>query len=182
MRFGFLMPTWQNFLCIWCCSKCDDSSIWKKDLCSAAHVLTWSVVAHVGIDRFLSGMPFPNASPKGFVSPPRIELANLNLLVKCVSHFGVNTNIICPVYKLIYEVCLWHTKCVFSWTVCVCVCVFNNISFPLLSRQVKKSHTESHVPDPSDVRYAHVSVCIMWDTECAFSELCVCVCVSVLVH
>lgn len=75
----------------------------RKDLCSAAHVLTRRVVAHVGIGRFLCGMPFPNASPKGFVSPPRTKLANFNLLVKCVSPFGVDTNIICPVYKLVYE-------------------------------------------------------------------------------
>lgn len=27
--------------------------------------------------------------------------------------------------------------------------------FPLVTLQVKKSHSESHVPDPSDVRYAH---------------------------
>ena len=40
------------------------------------------------------------------------------------------------------------------------VCVRNvclvNISSALVSLQVKKSHSESHVPDPSDARYAHM--------------------------
>lgn len=43
----------------------------------------------------------------------------------------------------------------------VCSCMFSNISFALVSLQVKKSHSDSHVPDLSDTRYTHVSVCIM---------------------
>lgn len=61
-----------------------------------------------------------------------------------------------PVYDTLntgsYEL---YVMCV---VVVVCVFVFSNISSPLVSLQVKKSHSESHVPDPSDARYAHLFV------------------------
>lgn len=50
-----------------------------------------------------------------------------------------------------------------------------NISSVLVSLQVKKSHSESHVPDPSDARYAHyVWLYNITNNVRSFRTLCVC--------
>lgn len=59
-----------------------------------------------------------------------------------------------------------------------------NISSALGSPQVKKSHGESHVPDPSDDRYSRVCVCVcvLILNDKQHKVLCRCrvVCVSML--
>lgn len=55
--------------------------------------------------------------------------------------------------------------------------------FPLVSLQVKKSHSESHVPDPSDVRYTHTfALRKKGKKNVDFSKVCVraAICVSQL--
>lgn len=62
--------------------------------------------------------------------------------------------------------------------------------FPLVSLQVKKSHSESHVPDPSDVRYTHTFAVrkkekkkkTLTFQKCVFVQLYACLSFSVMVQ
>lgn len=66
-----------------------------------------------------------------------------------------DTNIICLIHKHGFMRLVYDTLNTGSY-VCVRNVCLVNISSALVSLQVKKSHSESHVPDPSDARYAHM--------------------------
>lgn len=68
-----------------------------------------------------------------------------------------DTNIISLIHKHWFKRQVYGTLNTGSYEyVCNATCAFSNISSALVSPQVKKSHSDSHVPDLSDTRYTHM--------------------------
>jgi len=81
-----------------------------------------------------------------------IRIIQLSVYVEVILHqFLRSAEFISFLFTAVYK--HWFMRLVYAPlnTNLMCVCLVN-VSSALVSVQVKKSHSESHVPDPSDTR------------------------------